>query len=288
MSGDWIKMRANLWDDPRVAKLCDITDQPEAMVIGGLYWLWATADQHSEDGTMNGLTMRSIDRKAGIKGFSAALISVGWIEDSEAGVIICRFEEHNGASAKKRCQTAKRVAAFKAANAPEQLMFKQGNAPSVTKTLAVRDLEIEKEKEVNLKPISPNGDMSAACAAGPPEGDSDDGKKINGKPAPICPHQAILDLYHAKLPQLAPVRVWNETRRRTLQTLWRTKASELHWTNQTEGIDWFDAYFDFVSQSDFLTGKAKPNGDRPPFLADMEWIIKPQNFTRIIEGKYHQ
>lgn len=48
MAGDWIKMRSNLWDDPRVARICDLTDVGEAAVVGGLYWLWATADQHSE------------------------------------------------------------------------------------------------------------------------------------------------------------------------------------------------------------------------------------------------
>ena len=77
MAGDWIKMRSNLWDDPRIAKFCDVTDQPEAMVVGALYWLWATADQHSEDGMMPGLTLRSIDRKTGIKGFGDALVAAG-------------------------------------------------------------------------------------------------------------------------------------------------------------------------------------------------------------------
>jgi hypothetical protein len=26
--------------------------------------------------------------------------------------------------------------------------------------------------------------------------------------------------------------------------------------------------------------------DRKPFLADLEWMIKPTNFTKIIERKY--
>jgi len=48
VAGEWIKMRTNLWDDPRIARLCDLTDQSEATVIGGLYWLWAMADEHTE------------------------------------------------------------------------------------------------------------------------------------------------------------------------------------------------------------------------------------------------
>lgn len=110
MAGDWIKMRSNLWDDPRVARLCDLTDSTEAAVVGGLYWLWATADQHSEDGVMPGLTIRAIDRKTGIGGFGNALVAIGWLADYPEGAQVSRFEEHNGASAKRRCSEAQRKA----------------------------------------------------------------------------------------------------------------------------------------------------------------------------------
>lgn len=147
MAGDWIKMRVNLWDDPRVARICDATDKPEAMVIGSLYWLWATADQHTEDGILSGLTLRAIDRKTGIPGFGQALCDVKWLADHSDGVRIVGFEQHNGASAKKRCQTAKRVASFKAGNAQETQDAKDGNADSVTKVLAQRDLDTDIEKK---------------------------------------------------------------------------------------------------------------------------------------------
>lgn len=110
MAGDWIKMRGNLWDDPRVARIVDMTDSSEAAVIGALYWLWATADQHTEDGLMLGLTLKSIDRKTGVIGFAEALCAVGWITDQPEGIRIVNFIEHNGSSAKNRLETAKRVA----------------------------------------------------------------------------------------------------------------------------------------------------------------------------------
>lgn len=110
MAGDWIKMRGNLWDDPRVARLCDLTDQSEASVVGALYWLWATADQHTEDGVMPGLTLRQIDRKTGIQGIGQALCDVGWLADHPGGVQIVKFQEHNGSSAKRRASEAQRKA----------------------------------------------------------------------------------------------------------------------------------------------------------------------------------
>lgn len=108
MAGDWIKMRTNLWDDPRVSRLCDETGQSEAAIIGALYWLWSSADEHTEDGIMPGLSIAGIDRKTGVKGIGAALCAIGWIADHPDGVRIVRFEEHNGQSAKRRCSESRR------------------------------------------------------------------------------------------------------------------------------------------------------------------------------------
>jgi hypothetical protein len=165
MAGDWIKMRGNLWDDPRIGALVDATDTSEAAVVGGLYWLWATADQHSEDGTMPGLTLRQIDRKTGIPGFAAALVSIGWIEDHADGITIVKFDEHNGASAKKRCQTAKRVANHAAANAQSKKNEQEANAESVSPALAREREEEEKEKSPSTSVDGARTTPGEACKA---------------------------------------------------------------------------------------------------------------------------
>lgn len=161
MAGDWIKMRSNLWDDPRVAKLCDATNSREATIIGALYWLWASADQHTETGVMPGLSLKQIDRKTGVKGFAQALCDIGWLEDNPSGAVIVHFEEHNGESAKKRAQTAKRVAKHKNGNAEVTqgalANSEKGNAVSVSSALP-RERERE-EKEINNK-FSGNDDDS--------------------------------------------------------------------------------------------------------------------------------
>lgn len=131
MAGDWIKMRGNLWDDPRIARLCDITGESEAAVIGGLYWIWSAADQHTEDGIMPGLSLRQIDRKTGVKGLGEGLVSIGWLADHPEGVRIVNFEEHNGTSAKKRAVTAKRVANHRSGNADET-QIPEASTPDVT------------------------------------------------------------------------------------------------------------------------------------------------------------
>lgn len=151
MAGEWIKVRTNLWDDPRIGQLCELTDQGEAAVIGGLYWLWATADEHSSDGLLHGMTTRTIDRKTGVAGLGKALVTIGWLTEDENGVTVSRFEEHNGASAKQRAQTAKRVSNHKAnAKVTEQALPKTDD--TVTTPLPRED----KNKE-EIPPIPPKG-----------------------------------------------------------------------------------------------------------------------------------
>lgn len=143
MAGDWIKMRGNLWDDPRVSRLVDLTDSTEAAIVGALYWLWATADQHSEDGILTGLSLKQIDRKTGVQGFGEALLSIGWIADHPEGVKIVRFEEHNGKSAKRRCSESVRKMSARDA---DKIQTQDGQEPEEPQqSCAPRERE-EKEK----------------------------------------------------------------------------------------------------------------------------------------------
>lgn len=155
MAGDWIKMRGNLWDDPRVSKLCDLTDCGEAQIVGGLYWLWATADQHTEDGIMPGLTLRQIDRKTGIPGFGDALCNIGWLADHPEGVRIIKFEEHNGTSAKRRCSEAQRKANSRNVSAPDA---------DNEQTESGHSAELEKEKRREEKNKEPKSKAESATA----------------------------------------------------------------------------------------------------------------------------
>lgn len=179
MAGDWIKMRGNLWDDPRVSRLCDLTEQTEAAVIGGLYWLWATADQHTENGILPGLTPRQIDRKSGVPGLGQALCDIGWLADHPEGVRILRFEEHNGASAKKRAVTAKRVASYRSSNADVTQGALQNDDASVSGALA-RERE-EKRREKKHPPTPQGGDELSGFANFWQAWPSGDRKQAKGK-----------------------------------------------------------------------------------------------------------
>jgi hypothetical protein len=154
---NWIKMRSNLWDDPRIAKICDITNKPEREVIGGLYWIWSMADDQSTDGRLEGLSLGAIDRKTGLKGLGAALVKVGWILESEDGVEIARFDEHNGASAKRRSTEAKRM----------QFVRKPKDSCSQPmRTESEHHAKLDKNR-IDNTPIVPQGDMGLVIECEP-------------------------------------------------------------------------------------------------------------------------
>lgn len=217
MAGEWIKMRGNLWDDPRVARLCDLTDSTEAAVIGALYWLWASADQHTEDGCMPGLSLRQIDRKTGVPGIGAALCQIGWLVDGPDGVVITRFSEHNGASAKSRSVDAKRKADGRgssgsskdkgqtktgrkadaspkqSAERPESVRVATGQDADTTRMDPGGNSELEKEKSINT-PIPPEADASGGSGPqaspgddSPGSGDAGEGEEVGRTGAVALP-----------------------------------------------------------------------------------------------------
>lgn len=71
-----------------------------------------------------------------------------------------------------------------------------------------------------------------------------------------------------------------------LRARWRGRYEQGKFSTQEEGVAWFRKFFAHVARSKFLTGQAEGQGGRPPFVADLEWLISPTNFVRVIEGKY--
>ena len=121
----------------------------------------------------------------------------------------------------------------------------------------------------------------------PPTGEPDEKQslKILG-----CDHKGVLSLYHTILPNLPTVEIWNDTRAGYLRQRWREVAIDLSKDGAVTHADmlaWWKQFFEHIGSSKFLTGKTQSK-DKPPFLADLEWVIKPTNFAKIIEGKYHR
>jgi len=140
--------------------------------------------------------------------------------------------------------------------------------------------QIVDEPPPNHKPITINHKPDISIC--PPDGELE--SKI-----PFCNHQEVIELYHKHLPTLRRVEVWNETRKGYLRQRWREVADELMKTKAIDSSDvlgWFAEFFEHIGSSKFLTGRVNDKSGRS-FAADLEWILKPSNFAKIVEGKYH-
>jgi len=176
-----------------------------------------------------------------------------------------------------------------------------GNIPT-TKQLAFRLRMSEKETEVCISKLShwliqdDNTTISTRYQDDAPETETETEleteKECISPPSgglPNCDHEKVIALYHQHLPTLRKVEVWNETRKGYLRQRWREVAEELAKEKDVQVSDiltWFAEFFSHISQSKFLTGRVNSKDGRA-FVADLEWILKPSNFAKIIEGKYH-
>lgn len=99
------------------------------------------------------------------------------------------------------------------------------------------------------------------------------------RPPPDCPHEQIVELYHQLLPMCPRVRFWDERRRKFLRNRWQEDPKR-------QDLDWWRRFFEHASRSPFLTGRSSGRGDQPPFLATLEWLVRPSNIVKVIEGNY--
>ncbi len=256
MAGDWIKMRIDLLSHPKVVRILSATKSDKFRVIGGLHAVWGVFDTHSVDGMLEGYTPKLLDHVIGWEGFSEAMIKVGWLEfDGAETLILPEFGEHNGQSAKRRAEDQKRKR-------------EDRKRPQSVRNLSANDVdengtrEEKRREEENL--TTPNGVVVG-----------------NDVARPDCPHQEIIAAYHELLPMGTRVRVWNGTRAKHLQARWREEAKR-------QSLDWWRKFFAYVAQSEFLTGRAPTSRDRDPFVVSLDWLAKPENFAKVIEGFYHR
>lgn len=109
-----------------------------------------------------------------------------------------------------------------------------------------------------------------------PIGDGD--KSAEADVVDPCPQQEIIALYHRLLPTGRQVREWTPARAQALRARWREKAKR-------QNLEWWERFFGYVAESDFLTGKVHTPG-RKPFELSLDWLVKAENMAKVIEGAY--
>lgn len=109
MAGDWIKMRADLFTHPKVVRIASALKADTLRTVGGLMSVWCLFDAHSEDGHLDGYTPEVLDAHLRWDGFAEAMMAVGWLEhEAGHGLLLPRFDAHNGQSSKRRAMDTER------------------------------------------------------------------------------------------------------------------------------------------------------------------------------------
>ena len=245
-------MRLDLQTHPKIVRILSATKADKFRVIGGLHAVWSVFDTHSSDGRLDGYTPETLDHIIGWDGFADAMMKVGWLAlDGPETLILPEFDEHNGKSGKRRAEDQKRKRDDR--KSPQSVRNLSANEPDENVTRE------EKRREEVLNPlVSGLAENVSILRSGKPD----------------CPHQAIVDLYHEKLPQCPAIRDWTPARQTQLRARWNEEA-------ERQELAYWERLFEYIATCDFLVGRSSK-----PFFADLEWITKSQNFTKIREGKY--
>lgn len=168
MAGDWIKMSVGLRSNPKVVRMASALKADRLRVIGGLWAVWCVFDQHSSDGDLPGYTAQVMDEEIGWKGFSQAMQAVEWLEITDSGITVPRFDEHNGASAKRRAQDTQRKRTSR--NQPDECPHDkrtengQTSASQAPKTVT-REEKRREEREKTGRVVDPRPDPSPSAPA---------------------------------------------------------------------------------------------------------------------------
>jgi len=115
---------------------------------------------------------------------------------------------------------------------------------------------------------------------------------VSSKAADSCPYQAIIDLYHEAMPDNPKCKILSKSRKAAIKARW-TEAAKLTckpfgYSTRDEGLKAWRAFFEVCSDSDFLTGKAPGTSGRPPFIANIDFLMKPESFAKTLENRYHR
>lgn len=131
----------------------------------------------------------------------------------------------------------------------------------------------------------PEADTDTERASSPDGEESTRGVDVQPPPTSVgqtrkapCPYGEIVDLYHAKLPMCRRVELLTDARKASIRG---------RWFDELPTVEAFGNYFDDVARSRFLTGRVDAHEGRKPFVANIDWLMKPSNLAKVLEGNYH-
>ena len=257
MAGDWLKIEAGTPEKEEVLAITSLMGWTDPdLTVGKLFRVWRWFDQQTVDGNAPRVTSALLDKHIGVSGFCDAMQEVGWLVDSDPGVTLPKFDRHNGATAKSRALTAKRVAKHKG-NA-------EGNGeltPEVTATPLPREEKRREEKDQKQE----SNDSSAS-----PDGEAPEGRSES------IPMQAILGLYNATMTRLPKARELTPKRRTLIRSAWQASPKR-------RSVAFWENFFLECEDNDFLNGTGPYRNGHETWRPDFDFLLKQETVTKVFE-----
>jgi len=267
--------------------------------LESLLRLWFFAAQYKPDGILSGMDTEEIELAAKWNGdegvFVGALTDLRWLECSNETFLLHDWNDHNGycAHAEDRKKQAQKAAEARwkkrfgnSANNDDAASNAKGNTdsnamsttasnapspvpyPSPVPALQQKESEVITSLVPDVPPATPDPEPPALVGT-------------NGKTAPravsaipVAPHDAIIAMYHEILPELPKVHSWTDARQKFLRSRWREAP-------ERQELEWWKEFFGSIRNMPWLLGQNSRG-----WIADLEWIVRPSNFLKILEGKY--
>lgn len=276
---DWLRWYHGTINDPKWAMIARKTGVNICVVISIWAALLEYASQAEDRGCVAEFDPEEIDAAFGLNdGTCATVLAAMEAKEIITGGRIAKWSKRQFDE-----QNAERLRRFR-----ERQKEKAEGTPKETAPTPPRN-----DNETVAKCPRNGSEMVAKCAEMPDtdtDTDTDIKKMImsltghvsvsDKKPPVSCPVEQIVEAYADILPGLLPVQRITDARRKAIQARWREDKDR-----QTVG--WWRGYFERVRESDFLMGKCAPSqGRATSWQADFDWLIKPTNLQKVIEGKY--
>lgn len=98
-----------------------------------------------------------------------------------------------------------------------------------------------------------------------------------------CPYAKLAEAWNAEcksMQAVRPVSEWHADRKTACRLRWQEKLALGKYQSEEQGVEYWRRLFAFIEASDFLAGRSKD------WTANFDWVLKPKNLTKIIEGQY--
>jgi hypothetical protein len=125
MAGDWLKVETITPDKPEVHAIAGRLTMTAEEAFGRLFRVWVWLQNVTINGHVRVRDLSVVDQYAGRKGFGQAMAEEGWINATNDGFIVPKWDRHLSKGAKKRALDLERKRRERGETVPEKSRAKE-------------------------------------------------------------------------------------------------------------------------------------------------------------------